>query len=408
MIRINFCNLLVLSLVISCVLATEDKEKVDEKDKKDEKSVSKRGVFHYSTHGHVHPGVVSATHYHLPPAVPHFHKYHVKPHLHLPVAPVPVAPVIPPHYHIVPGGASVTSYSVNYPRYPLLPRPVVPYYPKHIVPAFAPPVVASAPAAFIPDHTPSFHHHHQPHYVPHYHSAPIVPSYVLPKPVIPVAVAYPHHHHHHAKYPIYTDHHHHHAKYPVYIGQHKPSFTGVHPQLIPVAPTPTFIPVAVPANPPQPVAPPTAVHPGTAQDTNFVSATQDFPQIPMPTQPTFVHQPTKPTITSHGWRPVVMMTQNHHNSQTTQPTFTNNHAPYNYHAPAVAFNHDPSTNDIISGHGQVSSQLAHQLALYQHQQHLHQQQQYVQQQQQHESRLKHVIEHDHDWLGLNNVLFPFS
>ena len=388
----NLCNLLVLSLVISCVFAIDDKEKTDESDKKDGKTVSKRGVHHYSTHGHVHPAVVSASHYHLPPAVPVIAKYpdiH-KPHVHLPVAPVHVStPIVPPHYHIVPGGASVTSYSVNYPRYPLLHRPAVPFYSKPIVPAFAPPVVASAPSAFIPtyphhhhhDHVPAFHHHHQPAALtPHCHSQPITPTYLAPKPVIPVAVQFPGHHRH--------------PKYPVFINHHKPVFTGVvPPQYIPFAsPTPTFIPVAVPSNP-QPVSPPSSVNPGTtAQGTNFNPITQEFPQqIPMPTQPTFVHQPTQPSITSHSWRPV-MMTQHNHHSQTTQPTFTNKNPPYNYHAPAMAFNHDQtSSNDIISGHGQMSSQFAHQLALYQHQQHLQQQQQYIQQQQHQDSKLKQFL-----------------
>jgi hypothetical protein len=119
-----------------------------------------------------------------------------------------------------------------------------------------------------------------------------------------------------------------------------------------------------------------------------------MPQIPLPTQPSFVHQSTlqMPSMTSHGWRPMMMMTQHQQNPQTTQPTFTNKQPPYNYHAPATAFNHDQasSTNDIISGHGQMSSQLAHQLALYQH--HQQQQQQYVQQQQ--ESKLKHYANNE--------------
>jgi hypothetical protein len=363
MIRRNLFCFLVLSLVISCVIAEETEEsKVD--DKKDEKAVSKRGVLHYSTHGHVHPAVVSATHYHLPPAfarIPHHHHHHkhlvpiappvlpVPPVFHkhfVPVAPPPVIPAAP-HFHIAPGGASVTSYSVNYPR--------VPVYQKPIVPAFAPPVFTPAPALI-----PSYHHHH-----PSFHHSAFLPHY-HPKPVISVAVPGIRH-----------------PKYPVFYQPQRPVFGSFPSSYVPFAtPTPTFVPVAVPSNP-QP--PPPAANPGI--DSNYAPATQNHPQIPMPTQPTFVQMPT----TAHGWRPIIMMTQPH----ATQQTFTTNKHPnngYNYHAPSVAFNHhhrdQSSSNDIISGHGQMSGQLAHQLALYHHQQQLIQQQtQQLIQQQQQESEL---------------------
>jgi len=61
---------------------------------------------------------------------------------------------------------------------------------------------------------------------------------------------------------------------------------------------------------------------------------------------------------------------------TPQPTFTNKQPPYNYHAPAVPFPDQPSSANVISGHGHMSGQLLQQLALYQQQQ-----------QQQQESRL---------------------
>lgn len=388
--RRNFCMFFMLSLVISCVFATEEpdtkvdeNENKDESEKKDEKTVSKRGAFHYSPHSHAHPAVVSASHYHLPPSVPVFAKYPVvhRP-LPLPIAPVPIAaPVAPPHFHLAPGGASVTSFSVNYPRYPVLPRPIAPAYAPPVF-APAPPVIASAVPAFIPAH---HHHHEAPHHhhvTPHHHHAAFVPNchahpaVLAPRPAIPVAIPYPGIRH---------------PKYPVFFNQPKPIFAN-YPQFIPV-PTPTFVPVAVPSNP-QPASPP--ANPGTAQDTNINPATQEFPTLIMPTRPSFFPQP-QPTMPSrpifvpqtpmhtmsHGWRPIVMMTQHHHRPQATQPTFTNKPPPYNYHAPAVAFNHDQSssTNDIVSGHGQMSSQLAHQLALYQHQQYQqqHQQQQHHQQ-----------------------------
>jgi hypothetical protein len=68
------------------------------------------------------------------------------------------------------------------------------------------------------------------------------------------------------------------------------------------------------------------------------------------------------------------MMMNNLRPQATRPTFPNK-PPYNYHAPPVPFNHaqTSSPNDIISGHGQMSSPLHQQLAHYQ------QQQQYIQQ-----------------------------
>lgn len=497
MIRRNLCGLLVLSLVLSVTFATENIEKAEKSEDKDlnevkdEKTVSKRGILHhYSTHGHAHPAVVSATHYHLPQPVPVVARYPTfakVPVIHKPffsvAAPVPVAPP-QPHYQIVPGGASVTSYSVNYPR-ALLPQPAIPTYSRPFVPAIgAPAVIPSVhqpiphyhPAQVVPHYHPvsvgpHYHpapvgpHYHPASVGPHYHAAPVVPHYhpapavshyhpasVVPqyqpsfvsrpmypsffaqnKPVIPVAVPV-----HGIRYP----------KIPVYFNQPKPVF----PQFAPnPQPTPSFVPVAVPANPP-----PAAQNPGIeestipsiAQDTNMVF-TQQFPIPLQPTQPTFVQptfmqqpmlelqpetmkrpgsvqmsffpqqpgatqeqptfiqptltlppQPTRPFIMSHpsfnmphaparpssqqpslhirphGMRPIMMMPSHH--PQPTQPTLTNK-APYNYHAPAVPFNDQASsTNNIVSGHGQMSSQLMQQLALYQQQQH---HQQYVQQQQ---------------------------
>lgn len=328
----NLFNLLLLSLLISFAIAEVVNEETKNKSEvKDEKTVSKRGALHFSHHGHhAHPAIVSASHYHLPPA---FVKYPVnihKPLLPLPVGPqfIPAPPVVPPHYHIVPGGASVTSYSVNYPRWPrpAVPRPYVP--------------IATPAAVF-----PAYHHHHhqQPSfhqyspYVPHYHA----PTFIAPKPVIPVAIPFPG-----IRF----------SKLPVFFNQPRPVFTQSPSQFIPVAhPHPTFLPIPVPSNPQPP-------HSGFGHGTHLVPVTQDYPQIPSPTQPTFVHQ--------HGWQPM------------TQPTFTNKHPPYNYHAPAVPFNHEESTNDVISGQGQVSSQLIHQLALYRNQQ---QQQELIHQQ---ESRLR--------------------
>lgn len=444
MIRRNLFSLFVLSLVLSCAFAAEDSEKADESDKKeDEKTVSKRGVLHhYSDHGHVHPAIVSATHYHIPQPVPALAKFpvlhHHKPLLPVPVVPhfVPAAPALPPHYHITPGGASVTSFSINYPRVPLLPRP-----------AFVPPVLAAAPPAILPhhhDHHPTFHHHqpsfHQhsafvPHYhqhsayAPHHHHSAYIPHHHH-------SAYLPHHHHsayvpHHHHYTPYVPHQHYtphyhptfvapkpiipvavpvpgirQPKFPVFVNQ-KPFSSGFPTAYYPFASqAPSFVPVAVPATP-QPVNPTVAVNPGTAQDTNMVQVTHETPQIPMPTQPTFVHQPTEqmPTMTSHGFRPM-MMTPNPQpthgfrpmmitpNPQPTQTTFTDKQPPYNYHAPAVPFNHDQSSssNQLISGHGPMSSQLAHQLALYQQQQqqYAQPQQQYVQQQQ-HESRFKRSV-----------------
>ncbi|CRK86841.1 CLUMA_CG000669, isoform A [Clunio marinus] len=352
MVSRNFLVVFVISVVLHHAIALN--EKVDKSEVKDEKKVAKRGVLHYSTHGHIHPAVVSASHYHLPPAIA---KY---PLIQKPIFPVPVAPpviapavhAVHPHYRLVPGGASVTSFNVNYPRYPLLARPLAPFIPKPVIPAVHHPAACGA----------------------HFH-----PTFVAPKPVVPVAVPYPGIHRH-PKYPIVFQ---------------KPVVGGFFPpQYVPLAtPNPTFIPVAVPANP-QPALPPIAVNPGTQHNMNpfavnpgtqhnmnpfavnpgtqhNMNPSSQFPQsqFPMPTQPTL----QIPTMTSHSWRPIMMM-MTQHRPQTTKPIFTNKHPPYNYHAPRVPFNHEQRspTNGIISGHGQMSGHLAHQLALYQHQQQQHQ------------------------------------
>lgn len=490
MVRRNLSGLLLLSLVLSVAFATENKEKTEENEKKDlnenkdEKTVSKRGILHhYSSHGHVHPAVVSYTHHHVPgpivakiptyakipvlakvPVVVHkpivpvsavpvagapipaFHKP-ILPALPVPFAPpalpVPFGPVAPfpvaapafpvappalpvpfapaplplapaplpiappqPNYAIVPGGASVTSYSVNYPRallpQPVLPRPLIP------APAFVPSAVPVAP---------HFHPYH-----PHFIAKPAYPAFVGPKPVIPVAVPVPG-----IRYP----------KIPVFFNQPRP----VLPQL-PASPqpTPSFVPVAVPANPQPAVINPgiehTTVSSIASQDTNMV-LTQNFPQIPtplQPTQPTFMQQPdavaqtffpqpgvvqqqptfmqptqiltpqptrptfadrplfmpqnpmsiapTQPTLSQQPSlhipvRPIMMMTPR---PLPTQPTYTNK-APYHYHAPAVPFvsgpshqNQASSASNVVSGHGQMASQLMQQLAQYQNQRYIQQQQ----------------------------------
>ncbi|CRK86842.1 CLUMA_CG000669, isoform B [Clunio marinus] len=223
MVSRNFLVVFVISVVLHHAIALN--EKVDKSEVKDEKKVAKRGVLHYSTHGHIHPAVVSASHYHLPPAIA---KY---PLIQKPIFPVPVAPpviapavhAVHPHYRLVPGGASVTSFNVNYPRYPLLARPLAPFIPKPVIPAVHHPAACGA----------------------HFH-----PTFVAPKPVVPVAVPYPGIHRH-PKYPIVFQ---------------KPVVGGFFPpQYVPLAtPNPTFIPVAVPANP-QPALPPIAVNPGHGQ-----------------------------------------------------------------------------------------------------------------------------------------------
>lgn len=384
MIRRNLCYLLVLSLAFSCAFASEENEKSDGSEKKDEKSVAKRGIHHYSSHGHIHPAVVSATHYHLPPAVPTLLKFPV---VHKPVLPAPaLIPAQLPHYHLTHGGASVTSHSVNYPRYPVLARPaiipdlhhhhhhVAPHFHRH-VPHFHSHLAPAIPHLHAHAGVPHLHAHatlpHLHSAVPHYHAAPSIPhvhvapaapchshldvphyhTSVLPhvhvpaKPLIPVAVPVPG-----IRYP----------KVPVIINR------PVYPQFAPAAsPNPTFVPIPVPSNPQPPVS-------GSDANTNFIPATIPMPQIPQPTQPTLPPPPTMPSVT-YGWRPVGMM-MNNLRPQATRPTFTNK-PPYNYHAPAVPFNHaqTSSPNEFISGHGQMSSQLYQQLAHYQ------QQQQYIQQ-----------------------------
>lgn len=206
-----------------------------------EKSVSKRGILHLNIHGHhihtpnrhVHAINIPTPHIHVAP-----HVHHVTPHFHIPTPHVhhhvipkvpvvhkPVVPVIPTTpYHIHHGGATVTSFNVNYPKYPVV---------KSFVPAVIPP------------------HHHG--FYPHFH---------IPKPIIPVAVPVPA-----IRVP----------KYPVFIPQ-KPIFIHSKPQFVPPPPSPptaSFLPIPIPSVPVE--APQTPVHftPAGTSEKNPIDSCND-------------------------------------------------------------------------------------------------------------------------------------
>lgn len=112
---------------------------------------------------------------------------------------------LPTTYALSPGGASVSSFSVNYPKYPLVPKTLVhkPIFPTvyanryplfvqkpvlhaprpPIVPVgvptttFAAPILPPAPSAFLPP--PHYHHHHVHPFVPAQAPLPVLPTTTL-------------------------------------------------------------------------------------------------------------------------------------------------------------------------------------------------------------------------------------
>ena len=93
--------------------------------------------------------------------------------------------VLTPGVALSPGGASVYSYNVNYPRYPVIAKhhPTVLH---HHVPVARPAIIPS-PVPLVP------HRHIIPVAVPSYHRVPVVvhKPVVVPRPVTPVVVSRP-------------------------------------------------------------------------------------------------------------------------------------------------------------------------------------------------------------------------
>ncbi|KAG5673783.1 hypothetical protein PVAND_003803 [Polypedilum vanderplanki] len=286
-------------LLINCTLGLEKNKTEND----DQKTVKKRGIFHLG----VHPNFHHVPHVHLP-RFPVITK--------IPIAPTVIAkPILPPPipvtpslfpasvtpYHITPGDAVVTSFSATYPRFPI--------FSKTIVPAVLPP------------------HHHHHHFDPHFHVA-------ATKPIIPVAVPFPG-----IRQP----------KIPIYINPNpiKPVlFNPIKPHFHPIAPTPTFVPIPIPSNPP--------MLPGISSinNNNQLSTTQETQHSEQ--------QQISASIGSGSWQPIFMLTKP---SQQQVSFIDKKHsAPFNYHA---TLSQKIPSNNLISGQGTVSNQLAQQLALYQ-------------------------------------------
>lgn len=181
-------NSFLLCLLMYTVFAVEQKVNIGES----EKSVAKRGILN-----------VHRNHHHFLSS-PHLH-HAVSPQVHNIVTKYPITP-----YHIHHGGASVTSFNVNYPL---------------------------VSKAAIPAYIPPYHHHHH-HFVPKFHS--ILPHHhqgVLPyihvtKPIVPVAIPIP--------------------KYPLIFPQ-KPIIVHSKPHF---AVSPSFVPISTPSDtPPAPAIP---------------------------------------------------------------------------------------------------------------------------------------------------------
>lgn len=160
-------RILLLLLLVSCALASqsssaeinEDEDFSLEKTNEAPQTAQRRSGYFHSGLGYHHHHVpatgfaYSKSFYSPVLKYPVFKTFAATPVLHH-HRPVHTYASALPHYHLQHGGASVSSYNVNFPRYPLL-RPVLK------VPVPVKPTVFSAPA----------------------------PSFVLPqKPIIPVAV----------------------------------------------------------------------------------------------------------------------------------------------------------------------------------------------------------------------------
>lgn len=213
-------------------------------------------------------------------------------------APLPTFPAIQPPvlvkkpivpYHIAPGGATVTSYAVNYPRFPFLPRS--PHYiPPVAIPA-SKPIIPVAPAPILPFHGPVA----GPTILPFAPAPPpqFIPATLPTKPIIPIAVPFP---------GIQK------PKIPILINDRP-----VYPGLIPFGQVnPQFLPIPVPETPSTQesgtnhnLQPTQASHVTiTPQTTTYFTTTQHnvadtwCPISPTlsPTQPTFTTvQPSKQT-----------------------------------------------------------------------------------------------------------------
>jgi hypothetical protein len=189
-------SLFLIFFLLASTFAIEQKNVL----KEDEKTVAKRGIFHLNVHGH-HHHIPATPHHFVPPHVHHFGHHQFVPKYH--ILQKPIHSGVPLHIHH--GGATVTSFNANFPRYPLLPKAVVPSiippHHHHLVPNLH---------SFLPHH----HHHHA--VLPHFHIA---------RPIVPIAIPFP--------------------KYPVVLPQ-KPIFIHSKPQFVTPPPTPTFVPIPVP------------------------------------------------------------------------------------------------------------------------------------------------------------------
>lgn len=255
MVRKSLSIVFFVYLLIHCAHGDEDKIET----KHEEKSVAKRGILHLNIHGHhlhtptPHLHAAAAPHYHVATA-PHFHLN--SPHVHhVPIVPkIPVIhrPIVQPlipstPYHIHHGGATVTSFNVNYPKYPLVHKAIVPavfpgFHHHHNHHAFV-------PQTYHPySHRVNPHTHIVPHthsILPHHHHG-VYPNFHIVKPLVPIAVPVP-------KYPVFV-----HSK-PQFV----PSF---------VHPTQSFIPVPIPTE----AATPVQINPGSENTPNSCTTSDNL------------------------------------------------------------------------------------------------------------------------------------
>lgn len=151
--------------IVFCIVtvASSDKNEPEMQENiVDQKSLSKRGIHSVGISGHPYEGLYH-TDYTIPPFIPFHGKHFVN-------KPTLVAPQ--PNFPIVHGGATVTSYSSNYPQFRYHQKPL------HHIP------ISIFKPTFVPAVYPSSF---SPFYA---NSIPNNPSLFQHKPIIPIAVPF--------------------------------------------------------------------------------------------------------------------------------------------------------------------------------------------------------------------------
>lgn len=195
-------GLLLLAGLISGVIC--EASTADTNNSNSTSTKTKRGIFNLG-YGGIHPGLQYA--FAQPPHAPVLTYGLSKPFLVSPYAKFPglvkglvPSPTLiqPPQFAITPGDAVVSSYNVNYPRYPILPqkpilfgstlpRPLIPTVPTTVVVPQKPIIPVAVPA--FSNHVPLFSP--KPPFTPTYSFVPSIPAAPAAFPIQPQIIPIP-------------------------------------------------------------------------------------------------------------------------------------------------------------------------------------------------------------------------